>query len=150
MSDERAKVERVTPPKEDPETFVLRARPRPVVRFRRGLIIGLSASVAVGVIGVTWLALEPAALHVAVGSDDESQPLRKASPEPLANAPASYGQVPQLGPPLPGDLGRPILDHERNLPPVPARLESPALPARRPTLSNSGWRRRAARRSPRR
>src|SRR3546814_7897689 len=31
----------------------------------------------------------------------------------LSGAPASYGDVPKLGPPLPGDLGRPILDHQR-------------------------------------
>ena len=31
-------------PKEDPETLVLRGRPRPVVRFRRGLIIGVTAA----------------------------------------------------------------------------------------------------------
>lgn len=33
-------------PKEDPETLVLRGSPRPVVRFRRGLIIGMSAVAA--------------------------------------------------------------------------------------------------------
>jgi type IV secretion system protein VirB10 len=125
MSDEREEIERSAPqPKQDPETFVLRARPRPVVRFRRGLVIGITACVSAGVIGVTWLALAPAALHIAAGGDDESEPLRKATPEALANAPGSYGQVPQLGRPLPGDLGRPILDHERNLPPVPVQISA--------------------------
>jgi predicted transcriptional regulator len=33
-------------PKEDPETLVLRGSPRPVVRFRRGLIIGITGAVA--------------------------------------------------------------------------------------------------------
>jgi type IV secretion system protein TrbI len=41
----------------------------------------------------------------------------------LAGAPKDYGQVPKLGPPLPGDLGKPILDAQRRadvaaLPPV--------------------------------
>jgi type IV secretion system protein VirB10 len=31
----------------------------------------------------------------------------------LANAPKTYGEVPKLGPPLPGDLGKPILDQQR-------------------------------------
>jgi len=43
----------------------------------------------------------------------------------LASAPASYDNVPRLGPPLPGDLGRPILEAQRRgdmaaLPPVQA------------------------------
>ena len=32
--------------KQDPETLVLRGRPRPVVRFRRGLIIGVVESLS--------------------------------------------------------------------------------------------------------
>jgi type IV secretory pathway VirB10-like protein len=43
----------------------------------------------------------------------------------LAGAPKDYGQVPKLGPPLPGDLGKPILDAQRRgdvaaLPPIGA------------------------------
>jgi type IV secretion system protein VirB10 len=110
-------------PKEDPEALVLRGRPRPVVRFRRGLIIGITAAVSAGVVGVTWLALEPTSFRFAAEGRDEGEPLRKAPPDALANAPTGYGDVPRLGPPLPGDLGRPILDHERSLgaaPPVMA------------------------------
>jgi type IV secretory pathway VirB10-like protein len=105
---------RLQPTKEDPETLVLRGRPQPVVRFRRSLIIGVTAAVSAGVIGVTWLALEPAVFHIAASGSEEAEPARKGAPEALANAPASYGEVPQLGRPLPGDLGRAILDHERN------------------------------------
>jgi len=36
-------------------------------------------------------------------------------PEGLNALPASYGDAPKLGPPLPGDLGRPILDRQRQL-----------------------------------
>jgi type IV secretion system protein VirB10 len=123
MSDERGDLPPMpSRPKEDPETLVLRGRPRPIARFRRGLIVGITAAVSAGVVGVTWFALAPAGLHIAAGGDDESEPLRKGPPEALANAPGSYGDVPRLGPPLPGDLGRPILDHERNLPPVPVPL----------------------------
>jgi type IV secretion system protein VirB10 len=127
MSDDRADP---TPapsrPKEDPETLVLRGRPQPVARFRRGLIVGVTAAVSLGVVGVTWFALAPAGFHISAGGDDESEPMRKGPPEALANAPGSYGDVPRLGPPLPGDLGRPILDHERNLPPVPAQVPGSA------------------------
>ena len=61
------------------------------------------------------MALEPPSFRLATGEEAADEPLRKDTPDSLANAPASYGDVPQLGPPLPGDLGRPILDHQRSL-----------------------------------
>lgn len=112
------------PPKEDPETLVLRGRPRPVVRFRRGLIIAVTGAVTAGLVAVTWAALEPPSFKLVAG-DEPGEPLRKAPPEALANAPASYGDVPRLGPPLPGDLGRPILEHQKSLEATP----SPGDPA---------------------
>jgi type IV secretion system protein VirB10 len=102
-------------PKADPETLVLRGRPRRVVRFRRGLIVGVSAALAVSLVALAWVALEPPSFRLAATQDEAGEPLRKAPAEALADAPASYGDVPRLGPPLPGDLGRPILDHRRNL-----------------------------------
>ncbi len=109
------------PAKVDPETLVLRAAPRPVVRFRRGLIIGGAGLVSACLVGVTWLALEPPSFRLAAG-EERGERLAKAAPDALANAPATYGDVPRLGPPLPGDLGRPILEHRRQ---VEARMESP-------------------------
>jgi type IV secretion system protein VirB10 len=105
-------------PKEDPETLVLRGSPRPVVRFRRGLIIGIAGVVMVSLVTVTWFALEPPSFRLTAGEDGAGDPLRKSAPDALANAPASYGDVPRLGPPLPGDLGRPILEHQRSLDPA--------------------------------
>ncbi len=119
------------PQKEDPETLVLRGAPRPVVRFRRGLIIGVTGMVSACLIAITWFALEPPSFRLAAG-EEKDEPLRKATPDALAHAPASYGDVPRLGPPLPGDLGRPILEHQRELEaqqtapssdPVPAEAE---------------------------
>ncbi|MBX3562601.1 MAG: TrbI/VirB10 family protein [Sphingomonas sp.] len=103
------------PPKEDPETLVLRGTPRPVVRFRRGLIIGITGAVAATLATLAWVALEPPSFRIAAGADEGAAPAAKASPEALADAPASYGDVPRLGPPLPGDLGRPILEQQRSL-----------------------------------
>jgi type IV secretion system protein VirB10 len=85
-----------------------------VVRFRRGLIIGIVGVVSACLVGVTWFALEPPSFRMMTG-EEKGDPLRKAPPEALANAPASYGDVPRLGPPLPGDLGRPILEQQRQL-----------------------------------
>jgi type IV secretion system protein VirB10 len=100
--------------KADPETLVLRAAPRRVTRFRRGAIIAIAAAGSTAIVGVAWLALKPETLSL-VASSDDSNIGTKAPPDALAGAPASYREVPQLGPPLPGDLGRPILDHQREM-----------------------------------
>ncbi|WP_257549265.1 TrbI/VirB10 family protein [Sphingopyxis sp. DBS4] len=102
------------PAKADPETLALRAAPMRVTRFRRGAIVGIAAAGSVAIAGVAWLALKPAGLGLVVAADD-TQTGAKVPPDALAGAPASYGDVPKLGPPLPGDLGRPILNHRRGI-----------------------------------
>lgn len=102
-------------PKEHPEALVLRGRPRPAVRFRRGLIVGITGAVAAGLITLSWLALEPPSFRKATAPTDSDEAARKATPDALANVPGNYGDVPRLGPPLPGDLGRPILEQQRGL-----------------------------------
>lgn len=102
-------------PKADPGPLEFRARPRPAIRFRKGLIAGLSAIAAGLLAAVSWLALDSPRLELA-----EPPPARMLAARPseiLEELPDNYEQVPQLGPPLPGDLGRPILKHrmeERN------------------------------------
>jgi hypothetical protein len=99
----------------DPESLVLRGRPRGVVRFRKELIIGIAAVAMIGIGAVAWIGLQPKMPHMVVGGDDNANPANAAKPsgELLANAPKTYGEVPKLGPPLPGDLGKPILDQQR-------------------------------------
>ncbi|WP_245409613.1 TrbI/VirB10 family protein [Allosphingosinicella vermicomposti] len=96
---------------------MLRGSPRRVVRFRRGLLIGIAVLAATSISAVTWLALQPASFKLAAQGDERVGPDRKSPPEALSSLPGSYGQaktgVPDLGPPLPGDLGRPILAHQR-------------------------------------
>jgi type IV secretion system protein TrbI len=93
----------------DPESLILRGKPSPVIRFKRGVLIGIAALGSVAIIGVTWVALQPAALKLVSESQSQADLNRKRPPEALAGAPATYGDIPKLGPPLPGDLGRPIL-----------------------------------------
>ena len=107
-------------PKEDPERLVLRGKPRPVVRFRRGLIFGLTGAAAAGVVSLSWLALQPPSLRKAAAGIESDEPDAKAGTDALANLPDSYSDVPRLGPPLPGDLGRPILERERSLGDLPS------------------------------
>lgn len=98
-------------PKEDPEALVLRGPPRPVIRFRRGFIIAVTASAGSALIALAWAALEPVSFITT--ADRKVQPAARPSPEGIAGAPASYADVPQLGPPLPGDLGRAVVDGKR-------------------------------------
>jgi type IV secretion system protein VirB10 len=105
-------------PKVDPETLVLRSRPARAIRFKRGVIVSLVAIAAAGVVGTAWFALEPRAIHLVASGDDQSM-AAKAPTDTLSALPTSYGTVPKLGPPLPGDLGRPILDRQRQLANVP-------------------------------
>lgn len=107
------------PTKLDPETLVLRGAPVPAVRFRRGIIVGLAALGSTAIVGVTWMALRPMA-SPAVEIGDTVPDLAKPAPDALAAAPRTYGDVPKLGPPLPGDLGRPILEHQQAMGTTPA------------------------------
>jgi len=101
--------------KADPETLVLRGAPGRVVRFRRGAVIAIAALGSTAIVGAAWVALKPATFRLVAGSDDRGDSSAKAPADALADAPKSYGDVPQLGAPLPGDLGRPILEHQRSI-----------------------------------
>jgi type IV secretory pathway VirB10-like protein len=124
------------PPKEDPRRLVLRGRPRPAVRFRRGLIIGVTGVVTASLITLSWLAIEPPSFRGAAGPIDVDEPAGAAGAEALAGAAGSYGDVPRLGPPLPGDLGRPILARQRQFAQTPA--PSPEFAKGKPAWGPAG------------
>jgi type IV secretory pathway VirB10-like protein len=115
MTDERGTYPESGPAKVDPETLVLRARPARVVRFRRGVIVGIAAAGSLALVGTAWFALRPATVGLVASGEDRPAPAPKAASDTLAGAPRSYGDVPRLGPPLPGDLGRPILERQREM-----------------------------------
>lgn len=114
MSDTRPteEVPGVPPAKVDPETLVLRARPTRVVRFKRSVVVALAAAAILAIVAAAWLALKPRSFEFVSAPDDASEPAA-APAEALGALPATYAQAPRLGPPLPGDLGRPILEHQR-------------------------------------
>jgi type IV secretion system protein TrbI len=105
----------VSAPKLDPETLVIRAKPERAIRFKRGLIIGIAAMGSVSLMTVAWVALKPQVFQRVVDGQELSEPNGKAVSDALSGLPATYGDAPKLGPPLPGDLGRPILEHQRSL-----------------------------------
>jgi type IV secretion system protein VirB10 len=89
-------------------------RPR-VTRISRKVLIGIGTVASVSVLGLTYWALQS---H---GVKTESQNLYNTQNQNIADGvaslPSNYGdlpkQAPQLGPPLPGDLGPPILHAEQ-------------------------------------
>lgn len=115
LAPDAAEVEpaRADPPRiADPKGFRLRGDPPRVMRLSRK-VLGAGAGVGALAIGAALtVALqtrdrqpaEPAELH---GGE------RRAVAEQVTGAPRDYSQAPQLGPPLPGDLGRPILSAQK-------------------------------------
>ncbi|OYY90782.1 MAG: conjugal transfer protein TrbI [Sphingomonas sp. 28-66-16] len=101
-------------PKADPETFALRGKPVPAIRFKRGVVVGLTALLLISLVATAWFALGSSVLRI-VQQPDERSDVAQVATDPVNVLPKSYGDVPKLGPPLPGDLGRPILDHQRTV-----------------------------------
>lgn len=111
MSDETAPPP--LPPKVDPETLAIRSRPPRAIRFKRGVIIAIAALGSVSLVVVAWMALKPTVFRQVAQEESLSQPANVAPSDVLAGLPSTYGIAPKLGPPLPGDLGRPILNRQR-------------------------------------
>jgi len=107
------------PPKLDPEALVLRARPRPAVRFKRNLLVVVAAFGCLAIFGVVWIALKTPSLRSGFGGDDETRIGHAATPDGLSGLPSNYAQLAkpkaELGPPLPGDLGPPVVEREKQL-----------------------------------
>jgi len=104
-------------PKVSPEGVALRAAPRPVTRLNRRTLAVSATVLAVAVAGASMWALQskgrrgagdPTNLYnvdrIAKADDLDQLPAdySKLPPKP---APAPAASVPQLGPPLPGDMG---------------------------------------------
>ncbi|WP_299410382.1 TrbI/VirB10 family protein [uncultured Roseobacter sp.] len=106
------------PPKVPPEDLAIRAAPRPVTRINRRVLIALSGTGLLLIFGATIFALDPPRLF---DHDDTGRELYRTdnnpTPDGLEALPRRYSDLPkppvELGPPLPGDLGGPILDAQR-------------------------------------
>lgn len=109
MTDTLATDPAIATPKLDPETLSIRSRPARAIRFRRGVIIGAAALGSASLMGIAWMALKPQVFRQVAQESELSQPVAKPASDALSGLPTNYGDAPKLGPPLPGDLGRPIL-----------------------------------------
>jgi len=101
-------------PKVDPETLVLRASPRKVVRFKRGLLVGIAGVGAVAILGTAWIALRGKGIVPRENDQDVFMVGQTRMPDALTKLPSSYDKV-KLGAPLPGDLGPSVVARERSL-----------------------------------
>lgn len=99
----------------DPETLAIRTKPARAIRFRRGVIIAVAALGSVSLVVVAWIALKPRVFSAVADRQELSEPSNRPSTDALYGLPATYGETPKLGPPLPGDLGRPILESQRRM-----------------------------------
>lgn len=102
-------------PKIDPETLAIRTKPARAIRFRRGVIVAIAALGSVSLMTVAWIALKPRVFGSVANRSELSEPSSRPSTDVLNGLPSTYGAVPKLGPPLPGDLGRPILESQRRM-----------------------------------
>ncbi len=98
----------------------LRSNRPPVMRLSRTVLVGVGATAAVAIGGALFLALKPQDQTSGSELYDTSN---RTTPDGLANLPKDYTglpkAVPQLGPPLPGDLGRPIANAGAPAPGMP-------------------------------
>lgn len=109
------------PPKVAPESLELRAQPRPVTRLNPRMLAVLAGGLATAVLGAMLWSLQPPQRRQGAEQTELYNVDRVARSEGLEQLPADYSQlqppsapaVPQLGPPLPGDLGGPILRAEQ-------------------------------------
>jgi type IV secretion system protein TrbI len=101
----------------DREDLILRGRPRPVTRFNRKVLIGAAAAVCVVIFAATLIALEPFRLQPKGQGDELINTERKSKAEGLDTLPRTYADVkpPELGPPLQGDIGPPVVKLENEL-----------------------------------
>src|SRR3546814_17823551 len=104
------------------EKLYRRAAPgRNLVRFKMGVVIGGAGIASAGILGVTMLALQTPSLRQGLPTGELYNTDRKPTPDGLAALPGDYSEV-KLGLTLHGDLGRPILELQRQFVIVPGEL----------------------------
>lgn len=103
-------------PRPDPGAFQLRADPPRVMRLSRKALAVIGIATGLGIGGSLIYALRPPA---------EKQPKElystdaRNTADTITSGPKDYTQAPRLGPPLPGDLGGPIVSAQQRGQDVP-------------------------------
>ncbi|MFB4382291.1 TrbI/VirB10 family protein [Agrobacterium sp. LR_9] len=131
MSDDRNEEEEAAGPLtgSKPEAAApmrLRAEAPRVTRLSRKVLAGLGLVASLGLGGALVYALQTR--HDGRPSEELYSTENRSTADGLQGLPRDYAGVPQLGPPLPGDLGRPIVSAQNRGEPVPTPGISPAQP----------------------
>jgi type IV secretion system protein VirB10 len=104
-----------------PETVALRAQPRPVTRLNRRTLAILAGGFAVAVLSATMWSLQPRKRSASEQTELYNVD-RVSRSEGLDRLPTDYSKlplhVPELGPPLPGDLGPAIVKSRQPVAPT--------------------------------
>lgn len=115
-------------PPDDPakEAVRLRAPPPRVARLSRPMVLTLGTVAAAAAGGALMLALHAPSVRAPEPAPED--PETRAPPSAMLDAPKTYGEIPKLGPPLPGDLGRPIVSAQDRGVSVPPPAMGPTPP----------------------
>lgn len=95
----------------------LRGEAPRVTRLSRKVLAGIGLVASVGIGGALIYALQTG--DAGRPADELYSTDNRSTADGLAGLPRDYSGVPQLGPPLPGDLGRPILGAQNRGQPLP-------------------------------
>lgn len=111
----------------DPRPFQLRGDPPRVMRLSRKTLTVMGVAAGLGIGGSLIYALKPANERQA---EELYNTESRATAETISSGPRDYAQAPKLGPPLPGDLGGPIVSAQQRgetvpVPPVGAQPGQP-------------------------
>jgi len=111
-SGENPEVDLDAPPEQAPaapasqDGFRLGGEPPRVMRLSRKALATIGVAASLGIGGLLIYALQPKS-HAPEENLYDTNSRNRA--DQVTGAPANYADVPKLGPPLPGDLGRPIV-----------------------------------------
>jgi len=111
----------------DPTPFQLRGDPPRVMRLSRKTLAIMGVAAGLGIGGSLIYALQAPTKKAAQELYNTDS---RTTAEAVTSGPKDYAQVPKLGPPLPGDLGRPILSAQQRgenvpVPPVGTQAGRP-------------------------
>jgi type IV secretion system protein TrbI len=128
------------PGKSPPPDLTLRAAPAPVTRFNRRILTVLAGIAALAVLGALLygLGMQHPGKNPAQELYSANAPVSdrlNALPSTYADIPKPKPEPPKLGPPLPGDLGRPMLAQQGLAPSRPGGEDPTAREAEQARIS---------------